>query len=83
MTRAGLLTIRSNHFHQDPVRPMMACAEAIGHALASIDGHLARGLLVSPKHDFLARHEHEPNTMLSGSGRCEHKIGLVLDPAQA
>jgi hypothetical protein len=82
MTRARSLTIRSNHFHQDPVRPMMACAE-VGHALAFIDGHFARGLLVSPKHDFLARHEHEPNTMLSGSGWCEHKIGLVLDPAQA
>lgn len=76
MTRARSLTIRSNHFHQDPVRPMMACAEAIGHALASIDGHLARGLLVSPKHDFLARHEHEPNTIFPGPGQHEHDVGL-------
>jgi hypothetical protein len=29
----------------------------------TIDGHLARGPWAGPKHDFLARHEHEPSTI--------------------
>jgi hypothetical protein len=42
----------------------------------SIDGHLARGPWASPKHDFLARHEHGPNTIFSGLGWHEHDVGL-------
>jgi hypothetical protein len=41
-----------------------------------IDGHMARGPRAGPKHEFLARHEHEPSTIISGLGRHEHDIGL-------
>jgi hypothetical protein len=44
----------------------------------SIDGHLARGPWASSRHDFLARHEHEPSTKGSGPGRHGHDVGLVL-----
>jgi hypothetical protein len=39
---------------------------------------MVRGPWASPKHDFLARHEHEPSTSFSGSGRHEPTVGLVL-----
>jgi hypothetical protein len=41
-----------------------------------IDGQKERGPWASPKHEFLARHEHEPSTMISGLGRHEHDVGL-------
>jgi hypothetical protein len=47
-----------------------------GHRALTIDGHMARGPWASPKHEFLARHEHEPSTMISGLGWHEHNIGL-------
>jgi hypothetical protein len=53
-----------------------SCAPRVSAAPAPIDGQKARGPWVGPKHDFLARHEHEPSTMLSGLGRHEHDIGL-------
>jgi hypothetical protein len=37
---------------------------------------MARGPRAGPKHEFLARHEHEPSTIISGLGRHEHDIGL-------
>jgi hypothetical protein len=47
--------------------------------VTTIDGHIARGPWASPKRGILARHEHEPSTMLLVSGRQEHYVGLVLD----